>query len=197
MKKVTSHRGFTVLELLVVIGIITLLAAIMYSTFFVARKRSKDTVCISQLRQIGQALRMYATDYDDYPRYNDFFPRSLERIHPSYLTDFRLLKCPNLPVEMSAGIDQTDYGYLYKMGPVRIPENEAPKGGLLSWEEAYEKRGERLPLVDCRFHGTDLNNTPVGDKSLITKLVLRMDGSVSKSIKGIPHDGTSLSWYDF
>lgn len=190
------HGAFTLVELLVVIAIIALLTAILYSVFFVARKRSNDAVCISHLRQVGMALQVYAQDYDDYPRERDFLHHGLDKLYPVYITDFRILKCPNILPGMRDEPNNSDYGYTYKMASI-ITHSEEHEPSILSWEQAYELRGERLPLAECRFHGVDLKNSPVGDKSLLTKLVLRMDGSVSKSIKGIPHNGTALAWYDF
>ena len=56
--------GFTLVELLVVIAIIALLAAIIFPVFATARATARKTVCISNLRQLGMGLQMYAQDYD-------------------------------------------------------------------------------------------------------------------------------------
>jgi prepilin-type N-terminal cleavage/methylation domain-containing protein/prepilin-type processing-associated H-X9-DG protein len=58
--------AFTLVELLVVIGIIALLAAILFPVFASARRKSYQTVCSSNLRQLGQAVLLYAHDYDDH-----------------------------------------------------------------------------------------------------------------------------------
>lgn len=62
MKK--RDRGFTLIELLVVIAIITVLAAILFPVFARAQERARTTNCMSNLRQLGTAAGMYATDYD-------------------------------------------------------------------------------------------------------------------------------------
>lgn len=59
-------RGFTLIELLVVIAIIAILAAILFPTFHQAREKGRQATCLSNLRQLGNAVMMYTQDYDEY-----------------------------------------------------------------------------------------------------------------------------------
>ena len=59
-----SRKGFTLIELLVVIIIIAILAAILFPLFIMARKRARQTSCINNLKQIGNAIQQYTSDYN-------------------------------------------------------------------------------------------------------------------------------------
>ena len=56
--------GFTLIELLVVIAIIAILAAILFPVFAQAREKARQASCVSNLKQLGVAMRMYQDDYD-------------------------------------------------------------------------------------------------------------------------------------
>lgn len=62
----SPRKGFTLVELLVVIGIIALLIGILLPTLNKAREASKRTVCLSNMRELANCFRLYATTYKDY-----------------------------------------------------------------------------------------------------------------------------------
>lgn len=60
-----AKRGFTLIELLVVIAIIAILAAILFPAFARARENARRASCMSNMKQFGISMMMYAQDYDD------------------------------------------------------------------------------------------------------------------------------------
>jgi prepilin-type N-terminal cleavage/methylation domain-containing protein/prepilin-type processing-associated H-X9-DG protein len=61
----SKRTGFTLIELLVVIAIIAILAAILFPVFARARGKAQQTTCLSNIKQLGLASLMYATDWSD------------------------------------------------------------------------------------------------------------------------------------
>ena len=61
-KVLRKRCGFTLIELLVVIAIIAILAALLFPVFLAARERSKVANCLSNLRNLSTAIRLYCDD---------------------------------------------------------------------------------------------------------------------------------------
>jgi prepilin-type N-terminal cleavage/methylation domain-containing protein/prepilin-type processing-associated H-X9-DG protein len=137
------RRGFTLIELLVVIAIIAILAAILFPVFAQARDRARMSACISNMRQIGTAVMMYAGDYDETFPYVTFYSAKgnwgakgdmtytwKNAIRP-YLKNLDVFACPSNPSSRSVpGVPNTD-------GPAKPGMNSA------GWEWEPE---QRLPV---------------------------------------------------
>ncbi|MGI5820249.1 MAG: DUF1559 domain-containing protein [Armatimonadota bacterium] len=103
------QRGFTLIELLVVIAIIAILAAILFPVFAQARAKARQAACMSNLKQLGLGITMYAQDHSEmlpvwgYGDTSDpdngpaqgFF--SWDTVIDPYLKNKQILKCPNNP----------------------------------------------------------------------------------------------------
>ena len=74
--RASRNAGFTLIELLVVIAVIAILAALLLPALTAAKLRTRSIVCISNLKQIGIAIALYANDHEDLLLPAEFHPGS-------------------------------------------------------------------------------------------------------------------------
>ncbi len=145
------RRAFTLVELLVVIAIISLLAAILFPVFATARANARRTVCVSQLRQLAMAARMYKQDWDE-------FPLRLSDLNQSYVREPRVFVCPsdqdhghhpyNPRLEGDAFLPSgVSYDYVpgWQLATDMGWWNPLPNPGEGKWNDL-------TPLLDCNWH---------------------------------------------
>lgn len=102
---VSSRRGgFTLVELLVVMGILAVLTAILFPVFLRARESARQATCVAHTQQLYQAAKMYSDDYD-----RTIVPARIDQpgtesrgitwcvILQPYIKNDRVLTCPSDP----------------------------------------------------------------------------------------------------
>jgi type II secretory pathway pseudopilin PulG len=62
----SHYRAFSIVELLVVIGIIAILVSLLMPALTKVRQQAQTTQCAAQLRQLGQAIVLYANNNNGY-----------------------------------------------------------------------------------------------------------------------------------
>src|SRR5437879_3696329 len=136
------QAAFTLIELLVVIAIIAILAAILFPVFAQARAKARQAACLSNMKQLGTGLMMYAQDYDETLPLNDYIgnglaplpgwrdPRAGDSwctgIYP-YVKNLQIFICPEA------------VWYLDPTVPWRSPEK--PEDGTVSYRSEERRVG--------------------------------------------------------
>ena len=65
-----NERGFTLIEMMVVVAIIAILVALLVPNFVRARAQAQTAACEANLKEIATALELYDTDNQAYPNFN-------------------------------------------------------------------------------------------------------------------------------
>ncbi|MBN1673564.1 MAG: prepilin-type N-terminal cleavage/methylation domain-containing protein [Kiritimatiellae bacterium] len=95
-KRRRPARGFTLVELLVVIAVIVILAGIMFPAVRHVRERARQTTCINGLHQFSVAWLVYRSDHDNKG------PDWLSCLYPEYIDTADIYLCPS---DKSEGAD--------------------------------------------------------------------------------------------
>jgi len=152
-------KAFTLIELLVVIAIIGILAGMLLPALASAREKGRSAICLSNLRQAGLAINMFADDNDDY------FPAGYVKgisdwpllvapyisksqttyTGPGKIDSSKAFLCPSgVQTKGSLGIR-----LMYSAHPRLMPSNESPPAtwNPLLYRRAKVSRASEIVLV--------------------------------------------------
>lgn len=108
MNRLKNKKGFTLIELLVVISIILILVGFIMPQIGGAKAKARHAKCMNNLRVIGSALIMYASDHSGQ------FPGDLSDLYPNYIGDADVFDCPSTSDKPTvAGDKVTSEDYVY------------------------------------------------------------------------------------
>ena len=94
--KAISCKIFTLIELLLVIGIIALLAAMLMPALSSAKNKAREVLCISNIKQIGLNTLSYVNDYSGWgPPFVSAPVWHLTLGNAGYITQTKVLVCPS------------------------------------------------------------------------------------------------------
>jgi len=154
----TRQPGFTLVELLVAVGIVALLAGIVLSIAVGARRAGKRATCANQMKQIATALVMYRDRYGEYPPIlevrshgsADNMLVTWQEVMLGEGVDARLFQCPSFRGDLASVRGQT---YEYQIGPSTSPTPGAGDPDAVRYLAAVREwaRRERVLLV-CKHH---------------------------------------------
>jgi prepilin-type N-terminal cleavage/methylation domain-containing protein/prepilin-type processing-associated H-X9-DG protein len=137
---VGKAKAFTLIELILVIAVISILAALMFPVFAQARSWSHRSICANNLHQLALAGHMYLQDYDDrfpscYLATTPPFAIDAPTLLQPYLKNWSVLYCPDRHTVLPACVDPTDPG-----GPsARCMGYGYNWGSGLGWRQSFDK----------------------------------------------------------
>jgi prepilin-type processing-associated H-X9-DG protein/prepilin-type N-terminal cleavage/methylation domain-containing protein len=119
MRNMSRKKAFTLIEILVVIGIIALLAAILFPILSRARERARATTCLNDEHQIALAVMQYKQDHER--RFPQLDGEWTTNIGLTNGTNSAIFQCPSEGQDDSAGF--SDYFFntdLMGLSDVRV-----------------------------------------------------------------------------
>ena len=204
-----KRRGFTLIEVLVVMAIIAVLAAIVFPVLNRAKAAGRKPECLSNLRQLASASMMYAADADEHMFGPDYWGDILQ----PYLKSTEVLHCPleGLHLEFDDGVLQP-WSYQYALNDV-LDDFDAPIGAawaalgqaqepsrLILFVDGWPLEGDPGPgngrdrhVVNWVFGERDRLRHDVDDgnpRHLGNFLIVTLDGHASSRPRPRAADGT-------
>jgi prepilin-type N-terminal cleavage/methylation domain-containing protein len=200
-----SRRGFTLVELLVVIGIIALLISILLPALSKARKQANTVKCLANMKQMGNAIVLYTNDWKfmmPYSGWGDFPGAGNKANYPNWLYDASGKVTPN-PTNVFAEKDLKNgalYNYIGVTPIYRCPQDAGPWfPGKSQFISSYVMNGETNSESDgitykiTTFHGGDAIMWEIGTTSSSSN---DPSNTPLEEIAGRHNRGTSVLYID-
>jgi prepilin-type N-terminal cleavage/methylation domain-containing protein/prepilin-type processing-associated H-X9-DG protein len=136
--------GFTLIELLMVLSVIAILTALLFPVFMSARRAAYRTVCGSNIRQLNQALLLYAGDYDDtFIRWNNGWPDGVwDTVLLSYVKNTAVYHCPANPKSLPGTVARS-YALPRNVSGVNMAAVPRPTDTVTLYDKGGEAFGAR------------------------------------------------------
>jgi type II secretory pathway pseudopilin PulG len=143
------RRGFTILDVLITVGIIALLAGLVFTALAPSRAKAKESACISNLRQIHASLLAYAADWGPNPSWPALeplvpLPDTTLALREVYVKDKRIYFCP-----ATSEAEREGWGSTYAWGILAAWGN-GPSADY--FKEKLERLGQSTDVLSCAVH---------------------------------------------
>lgn len=148
-----ARDGFTLIETLIVMALITILAAMLFPVFAQAREKVRQTTCASNLRQIGNGVALYRMDYDE------AFPFAVDPVWRCFPADY---KKDGIDVFQSGTLAELLQPYSHSHEIFHCPSDTGPVPACLPQKPTlFASQGISYYLDDTftRYHLTESNLT--------------------------------------
>lgn len=152
MLKKYSQKGFTIVELLIVIVVIGILAALVLNTFSGAQKRARDTERTGDNNALATQLEVYYNDKGAYPQWTQINTAALAKVAFPGL-DVGALNAPSnsTPFDLnntaSGAIGEYGYQAFQSDGTTACVANDACAKFTLTFRKEELKTGEVNPFT--------------------------------------------------